>query len=328
MNRKLFLDAVRAKQTPCNIFGTPTSIVCQDLMKETGVYFPDAHTEAEKMFALALAGHALLGFDVVMPLFSVCHEAAAMGCRVNWGNENMMPQAGKPIFKEPEDIVIPDNLLTHWACKVPLRAISLLKGELGDAAAVCGKVFGSWTQAYHYFGLENFLIMTIENPEKVRQILDRLLPVTIAFANAQIDAGADCILIADHATSDLCSPAAYKQFLLPLHTRLASEIKVPTILHICGSTADRIKYIARTGLDSFHWDTKTGTCEEVRKLAGDKLSLIGGISNYSLLRDTPDDITAQAASAANAGINIIGPECAIPLTAPLENLKAITRIGR
>lgn len=42
------------------------------------------------MFRLALAGHTILGFDVVMPLFSVCHEAAAMGCGVNWGKIGLM----------------------------------------------------------------------------------------------------------------------------------------------------------------------------------------------------------------------------------------------
>ncbi len=47
--------------------------------------------------------------------------------------------------------------------------------------------------------------------------------MTVAFARAQIDAGADCILLADHATRDLCSPRAYEQFLLPLHRRLAEE---------------------------------------------------------------------------------------------------------
>ncbi len=56
--------------------------------------------------------------------------------------------------------------------------------------------------------------------------------VQAGFPEAQIDAGADCILLADHATRDLCSPAADQDFLLPLHQRVAAEIKVPVILHI------------------------------------------------------------------------------------------------
>ena len=328
MNKKLFIDAVLNKNVNCTVFGTPTSIVCQDLMNQVGVTFPEGHTDPEKMFRLALAGHTILGFDNVMPLFSVCHEAVAMGCNVNWGNENMMPESGKPIFKTADDILIPADLLKTPGCDVPLKAMSMLKKELGDHAAVCGKVFGSWTQAYHYFGVENFLMMSISEPENTQKILDKLLPVTIAFANAQIEAGADCILIADHATSDLCSPQTYEQYLKPMHSRLAEELNCPTLLHICGDTKDRIGYIAETGLDCFHWDTKSGTSKEVKELAGDNLSLNGGISNYKLLRETKDDIIDQAQEAKKAKINIIGPECAIPLLTPIENLIAVTSIGR
>jgi MtaA/CmuA family methyltransferase len=324
MSRQRFLDAVLRKNTSDRpVFGTGTSIVCRDLMRQTGNSFPEAHLDPEKMAALALAGHTVLGFDVVMPLFSVCHEAAAMGCPVNWGGPEQMPVTGKPIFHDVDDVRIPKDLLEQPGCAVPLKAIALLKKRLGDDAAVCGKVFGSWTQAYHYFGVENFLMGTIDDPDKTRQILDRLMPVTIQFANAQIDAGADCLLLADHATRDLCSPQAYETFLLPLHRRLAAEIRVPLVLHICGNTKDRVAMIARTGLACFHWDTITGKPQEVRELAGQKLSLMGGISNYQLLRGAPEQIAAAAAAAVQAGIDVVGPECAIPLGTPLANLKAV-----
>jgi len=321
MSRQRFLDAIqRRAPSGRTVFGTGTSVACQELMPLTGAWFPKAHTDPEAMFKLALAGHTVLGFDVVMPLFSVCHEAAAMGCRVNWGGPDMMPESGPPIFKTAADIVIPADLLTRPGCAVPLQALSLLRRELNGAAAICGKVFGPWTQAYHYFGLEEFLIKTIEDPDEVKRILDRLLPVTIQFARAQLEAGADCLLLADHATRDLCSPAAYGQFLLEVHARLVEAIPAPLILHICGNTVDRIRLIDRTGVDCFHWDTKTGTPAEVRELAGDRLALMGGINNIRLLQGEPDEIAAMSRAAAAAGIDVIGPECAIPMATPLANL--------
>ncbi len=329
MNRELFLKSVlRKNESGMNVFGTGTSIVCRDIMESVKTYFPRGHTEPEAMFRLALAGHTVLGLDAVMPLFSTCHEAAAMGCNVNWGGPEMMPESGRPIFETSADIKIPPDLLTRQGCAVPLKAISMLRKELGDKAAVCGKVFGSWTQAYHYFGVEKFLIKTITEPDEVKRIMEKLTPVTVRFAQAQIDAGADCLLIGDHATRDLCSPGSYKEFLMDLHAQLADTIKAPLILHICGNTSDRIGYIARTGLPCFHWDTKTGSAQEVRKLAGEKLSLMGGISNMVLLKGTPEEIAGMAISASEADIDIIGPECAVPLTTPLANLKAITSIGR
>jgi MtaA/CmuA family methyltransferase len=324
MTRQRFLDALTRKPgSGKTVFGTGTSIVCRELMDLCGTWFPEAHRDAEQMAALALAGHTVLGFDVVMPLFSVCHEAAAMGMKVRWGGPDAMPVCGEPMFRTADDIRIPHDLLQRPGCEVPLEAIRLLRRRLGDDAAVCGKVFGGWTQAYHYFGLENFLMGTLDDPDHTRRILDRLTPVTVAFAKAQIEAGADCILLADHATRDLCSPNAYEEFLLPVHARLAEEIPAPVILHICGDTSDRVGMIARTGLACFHWDTKTGPAEKVRALAGERLSLMGGISNYTLLRAGPEQIAAQADAAAKAGIDVIGPECAIPLGTPLENLRAV-----
>ena len=328
-NRERLIEALTRTNTSGNlVFGTATSIVCQDLMERVNVFFPEAHLHPEKMSRLAIAGHTILGFDMVMPLFSVCHEAAAMGCSVDWGNPGTMPHSGAPIFENAEDITIPADLLTNPGCAVPLKAISLLKKQLGNDAAVCGKVFGSWTQGYHYFGVEKFLIKTLDDPDETRRILEKLLPVAIQFARAQLDAGADCILIADHATSDLCSPGAYQEYLAPLHRKLAEEIRAPLILHTCGNTADRIRFIAQTGLDCFHWDTKTGSPADVRRMAGDSLSLMGGINNLDLVGGSPEDISRQVKAAISAGIDVVGPECAVPLDTPLENILAIRNLGR
>lgn len=328
MSRQSFLDAVMRKNVSGRqVYGTGTSIACRELMEHVGAFFPEAHLDAEKMAALAIAGHTVLGFDVVMPLFSVCHEAAAMGCKVKWGGPDAMPESGNPIFKDYGDIRIPPDFLSRPGCRVPIEAIRLLKRRLGDDAAVCGKVMGGWTQGYHYFGVENFLMGTLDDPDQTRRIIEKLCEATIAFALAQVDAGADCILLADHATRDLCSPRAYEGFLAPVHHRLAEAIPVPVILHICGNTADRIGLIAQTGVACFHWDTKTGTASYARQLAGDRLALMGGISNYKLLRGTPEEITADSAAASRAGIDVVGPECAIPLATPLVNLKAITARG-
>ena len=111
---------------------------------------------------------------------------------------------------------------------------------------------------------------------------------------------------------------------MELHAELAQRIRVPVILHICGNTADRIAMIARTGLACFHWETRTGAPAAVREMAGDGMALMGGIANAMLLQGTPDEVTAMALAAAAAGIDVIGPECAIPLTTPLANLRAMT----
>ena len=70
-----------------------TSTVCQDLMDIAGIFFPQAHLDSNAMAELALAGHETIGFDTVMPEYSVHQEAAALGCDVDWGNRDMMPDS-------------------------------------------------------------------------------------------------------------------------------------------------------------------------------------------------------------------------------------------
>jgi [methyl-Co(III) methanol-specific corrinoid protein]:coenzyme M methyltransferase len=295
-----------------------------ELMSRLGIYFPEAHRDAEKMAALAEAGHTLYGYDVVMPLFSVCHDSEALGCNVDWGDRATMPRATRPIWTSDIDVRIPPDFLLKKAVRVPLDAIGILKRRLGEDAAVCGKVFGPWTLGYHTFGIENWLIGTLDAPDMIKRAIDKMKAATVEFALAQIDAGADCMMIADHATRDLCSPAAYREFLKDLHSEFASAIPCPCILHICGDTSDRIGMIAETGLACFHWDTKLGSPAKARSLAGERLALMGGINNPDvLLRGTPEQVERACREAVDGGTDVVAPECAVPLGTPMRNLAVV-----
>ncbi len=301
----------------------PTSIVCVELINKVGVHFPDAHTDASAMAELAAAGYEVLGFDTIMPEFSVQQEAAALGCEVNWGSDNMMPETMTHPVKSPGDVVIPDNLLEKPSIKVVLDAISLLRREYGDRAAILGKVMGPWTICYHTVGVEDFLILVRLDPEQVRAYLEAYMPVTIAVANAQLRAGADAVVLPDHATGAMVSAQTYHDFLVPVHRRMLAQIGGPTILHICGRCLDRIPHIATEGYDGYHFEWQNDPKNAV-EAAGGQVSLLGGISNIEgLLQGTPDDVYKQARYNIEAGVASIGPECAISLQTPLENLKAI-----
>ena len=326
--RDIFLSKIRRGAAPRVSTGSATSIVTTDLMEKVGVYFPEAHLDPEKMAVLAAAGYTELGFDNVMPLFGVWHEAASMGCPMDWGNKNQMPD-GKIIRSSiDETFRVPKDFLTHPACAVPLKALELLKKRVGDDVAVVGKVFGPWTLAYHIFGVEEFLMGTLTDPDAIKRILRELIQVTIGFAKAQIESGADALTMADHCTRDLCSPDAYKDFLLDIHSELHEAISVPLIMHICGDTSDRLKYIQQTGIECFHFDSKTG-CDRARELAGDTLALMGGTSNMRIVKDgTPEAIARDVEEKLSLGIDVIGPECAVPLNAPYQNLRLIAELTK
>jgi [methyl-Co(III) methanol-specific corrinoid protein]:coenzyme M methyltransferase len=304
--------------------GNPTSIVCHGLMDAAGVSFPDAHLDPNAMAELALAGHEILGFDTVMPEYSVQQEGAALGCEVDWGDRDRMPDAKNFPFEDFADVIVPQNLLEKPSTKVVLDALSILRRHVGGKVAIVGKVMGPWTLSYHMAGTQNFLLQIgMGETEKVTKMLRQLMPVTVAFAQAQFQAGADIVVLADHATGNLVGPYHYEEFLLPIHQEITSQIDGPLILHVCGDCSDRLELFARSGVDAYHfeWQVDARTAVET---VGNSMSLVGNVNNPEVLyQGTPDDVYQQVRFAVNAGINIIAPECAIPLSTPLENLKAI-----
>ena len=185
---------------------TPTSIACHDLMDATGISFPDAHLSANAMAELALGGHEIIGFDTVMPEYSVDQEAAALGAEMDWGGRDRMPSTISFSHKDFSDIVIPDNFLEKPSMKVLLEALAIVRRHVGGKAAIIGKAMGPWTLSYHMAGTENFLLQVgLGEIDKVKRMLRQLMPATIASVNAQFQAGADIVVVGDHATGDLIS---------------------------------------------------------------------------------------------------------------------------
>ncbi|HJO96083.1 MAG TPA: uroporphyrinogen decarboxylase family protein [Victivallales bacterium] len=320
--RDIFLASIVKEKTPRAAVGSATSVVTTDLMEKVDAFFPEVHLDGSTMATLAAAGHEELGLDNVMPLFSVWHECAALGCKVNLGDKYRMPDShGSLISDINEDINFSSNFLTKPSCVAPLKAISLLKKRFQDEVAVIGKVFGPWTLAYHIYGVQEFLMATLTDPDAVKRILHKLKVITITFAKAQLDAGADALTLADHCTRDLCSPDAYRDFIQDIHSEFHESIPAKLILHICGDTSDRIGYISSTGIECFHFDSKVPS-SEARKLAGSKLSLMGGTSNLEIiLNGNKKMIVEDVAEKIRNNVDILGPECAVPLNASYKKLQ-------
>lgn len=312
------------RQGPRPPVGNPTSIACHELMDKAGVAFPEAHLNPRAMADLALAGSEILGFDTVMPEYSVIQEAAALGAMVDWGDRDKMPDVKEFPNADFSDIEIPVDFLEKPSCRVVLDAISILRREVGGRVAIVGKVMGPWTMSYHMAGTQNFLLaLGMGETAKIAKMLRQLMPATIAFINGQFRAGADIVVLADHATGNLIGPYHYEEHLLPIHQEITAQVGGPLILHVCGDCSDRLELFARSGVDGYHFEWQVDSQDAVRRVGAD-ISLVGNINNpQTLLQGTPEDVYKQARYAIDAGVHIIAPECAIPLTTPLANLRAI-----
>ncbi len=304
------------------------SVITYELMDLTDAHFPHANIEPEPMATLAAGAHEVMGFDSVMPIFSIAQEAVALGCQVDWSDTDMMPNpTDSPWADRDVEIKLPDgfpdSFLEDKYVKCSIDAIRLLKDHFGDEVMILGKVMGPWTLSYHCYNTQEFLFDTIMDPDRVRKSLETLAPVPLVYAQAQLDAGADAIVWADHATGDLVRNTMYRDFLLPHHQELVSQVPAPVILHCCGRTLDRVEFFSEAGFACYHFESANPPEEMVKKTAG-KMKLTGNVNNpTTLYARGPEEARAEAQAAIDAGVDIISPECAVPLQAPVANLKAI-----
>jgi [methyl-Co(III) methanol-specific corrinoid protein]:coenzyme M methyltransferase len=298
-------------------------------MDATGISFPEAHLNPSAMAELALAGHEIVGFDTVMPEYSVDQEAAALGADVDWGDRDRMPDTKSFLYEDFSDVVVPDDFLEKPSMRVVLDALTMLRRHVGGRVAIIGKAMGPWTLSYHMAGTQNFLLQIgLGEIDKVKKMIRQLMPATIASVNAQFQAGADIVVVADHATGNLISARHYADLLLPFHQELTQQIHGPTILHVCGNCTDRLEYFCQAGFDAYHFEWQVDAKAAVQTVAG-RMQLVGNVNNpQTLLQGTPEDVYKQARYAIEAGVAIIGPECAIPLATPIDNLKAIVAAAR
>ena len=321
------LDRRPVDRTPV---ANPTSIATVELMDLVDAYFPDANRDPELMARLAATGYTELGFDSIMPVFSIIQESSALGCKMQWEQKDNWPtvRMREPIWEAPEDIHIPDGFLDHRDTRCVLDAIRILRREFGDEVAIIGKTMGPWTLGYHCFGVEPFLLMSYDDPARTRDALDRMKEISVLFGVAQIEAGADALTFPDHATGDLVSGDYYRRYLKDLHVEMVERIPIPLILHICGRTVDRMGYIAETGMAAFHFDSKNSPRESMEAVHGN-ITLVGNVNNpETLFSKGPAEVRTEVRANLGAGVQMVAPECAIPLQTPIENLLAIPRAVR
>jgi len=313
--RQRVLAALRRQPVDRPPVCNPTSVATVPLMDRVGAPFPQAHRDPHTMAALAATSYTVLGFDSVMPVFSIVQESSALGCPIQWEEKGNWPtvRMQEPIWRRPADT------------RCVLEAIRLLRQQLGDEVAIIGKTMGPWSLAYHCFGIETFLMMSLEDPESTRACLEGLKEATVLFGLAQLEAGADALTLPDHATGDLVSAEYYARYLRDLHAEFARRLPAPVILHICGRTLDRMEHIAETGVAAFHFDSKN-PAGEARRAVRDRVALVGNVNNpHTLFAAGPAQVRQEVFRALDEGVALIGPECAIPLQTATENLVEIPR---
>lgn len=300
-----------------------SALTTVQLQKLTGCHMPEVHHDAEKLVTLLAANHEILGFDAVSFIINYFNEPAALGCRMNWGNERELPVYLSHPWVKIEDAVIPDDLLKREPIATSLKAVRIAKRKYGTVA-VLGKVMGPFSMVQVMHGIENTMLDLISNPEQIKHFLRIATDILIRYGNAQFEAGADTLAIGEGgAGSNMLSPHMHEQFLLEVHRHLIQNLHGPTIMHICGDITSRLYLLAETGLTCFNFDWAIKP-EAMKKLSLGKFRIMGNVNTSDLLRGKPEQIEKQVILALKAGVDIISPGCAVSPECPNVNFLAMS----
>ncbi|MDX1404429.1 MAG: uroporphyrinogen decarboxylase [Woeseiaceae bacterium] len=185
-------------------------------------------------------------------------------------------------------------------------AVSLIRKELDGKVPLIGFAGSPWTVATYMVEGEsnrefpNIKAMAAQEPALLDELLNKVATATIDYLNAQVDAGAQAIMIFDTWGSVL-EADQYRRFSLERMQQILDALKrekdderIPVILFTKGA-GELLADMSETGCDALGVDWTTDL-DRARQLTGDKVALQGNL-NPATLRES-----AQAIEQGVAGV--------------------------
>jgi len=183
------------------------------------------------------------------------------------------------------------------------EAVSVIKKNLKGRVPLIGFSGSPWTLATYMVeggSSKNFSKvkgLLFENPKHLHQLLNVLADTVIDYLNAQIEAGADSVMIFD-TWGGLLNKESYENFSLRYMSKIVDGIHrkydertIPVTLFTKGGSA-WLEQIAATGCDGvgLDWTIEIG---EAERRIGSKVALQGNL-DPSVLYASPEIITSEA----------------------------------
>jgi len=331
MNAKERVMSVLNHQTPDRMpcFGA-NSTVTYDQMEKVQSFWPEAHENGEAMAKLALAAHSVLGFDAVRVPFCQTFEAEALGCTIKPGGKEGIPGINPtPPYTIDDTPQFPDDFLSRGRIPELLKAVKILKKEVGDEVPIVGGIQGPFSIAGALLETVFLLKATIKAPQKIPAFLEVAEKAGTTLAKALIDAGADIIACEDMSASPaLLTPITYRDDVAPYHKKQFDAISVPVILHICGQVDLIVEWMGQTGAKALSVEPKASGRVAREKCGPDVILMGGADTTHTLFIKGPDAVKKECENMIADGIQILAPGCAVAPGTPLENLLAMTEVAK
>ncbi len=233
--------------------------------------------------------------DIVQAISDPFRETHDFGGRIDFPPDDV-PILVAPLLAEPEDLakLQPPDPYTGKRMSDRLEAVRSFHAQVGGDTPILGWVEGALAEAADLRSVNELMMDVVLRPEWVDELLEICTETAIAFARAQVEAGADIIGLGD-AVGSLVSADMYRRFALPYEQRIFAavhEMGALARLHICGNTNRIVPDMVASGADIIDLDWMVDMQSAAARF-GDRVSFCGNFDPVTvMLQGTPDDVYA------------------------------------
>jgi MtaA/CmuA family methyltransferase len=275
------------------------------------------------------------GFDYVSAISDPAREVSDLGGTIEWF-ENQPPAIAEQYAlltdKSRLGTLAQPTMAAGGRMEDRIRGVEALRRAVGEELLVEGWVEGPCAMGADLRGINALMLDLSDDPGFVDELFDFAVTMEIAFARAQIAAGAEIIGVGD-AASSLIGPMRYQESVLPWQKKLVAAIHeagAMVRLHICGNTRRMVGGMGTTGADMIDLDYPCPVGQARLAMRPEQV-LLGNLDPVRTLRDGDPISVSQAIAqchreAGNAFI--VGAGCELARGTPEENVHALIHYAR
>jgi len=298
--------------------------------KLNGISYSEYCTDYKKLVYADLKTSEKFGIDLLSVISDPMREVEMFGGKV------VIPQDDVPYAKDPFIIEYSDiSKLNINKIEDISRALDRVKGvelfakEAGDEYPICGWIEGPVAEAADLRGISKFMEDLLIEPDFAEELMEICVQNGIAYAKAQVEAGADVIGVGDAAAS-LIGPRIYKDMAYKYQSKLLKAVKdmgAVTKLHICGNTSDLVELLPMEYVDIFDIDWMVDFKQTVG-MVGQSTSVNGNFDPVSVVLQGDLELIEKETKRCMDDSNkraMVSAGCEVPKNTPLENLAQVSK---
>ncbi|MFP4382168.1 MAG: uroporphyrinogen decarboxylase family protein [Candidatus Sumerlaeia bacterium] len=298
--------------------------------REVGLSLTEYFKSAENLVEGQLRLREKYGLDAVSGFAYTAAEAEAWGTTIKFSDDGP-PNSNEPAIQTPEDIMKRDVPCIEDCppLMMSLEATRMLRAKTQDEALLLGVVIAPFSLPVMQMGYSRYLDTIFEYPKHFERLMALNEDFCVAWANAQVEAGAMAVAFYDPLFSPLNFPRdMVKKTAFPLAKRTIARIQAPVVYHFasapCLPVADLLLESGAAAVSG----CPNESLADAKQAFGGKMTILGNLNGVAMRRWSREEAEQQvkdaiAKAAPGGGFLMTDSHGEIPFSVPEEIIHTI-----